>query len=98
MLGPSSLAFAIVCNASTFADSVFGPLGYFSPALRALLTLQHRHLLELIHDSTESLQFAVQDPPVSAFLFLAIAHCAAAEDLICKIQQVRLLPSRPRYS
>ena len=69
MLGPSSLAFAIVCNASTFADSVFGPLGYFSPALRALLTLQHRHLLELIHDSTESLQFAVQthlSPPPSS--------------------------------
>ena len=34
MLGPSSLAFAIVCNASTFADCVFGPQGYFFPALQ----------------------------------------------------------------
>ena len=65
--------------------------------LRALLTLQDRPLLGLIHDSAKSLHFAVQDPPVSAFLFLAIAHCAAAEDLICKFQQVRLLPGRPSW-
>lgn len=94
MLGPSSLAFAIVCYASTFADCVFGPQGYFFPALRALLTLQDRPLLGLIHDSAKSLHFAVQDPPVSAFLFLAIAHCA---NLICKFQQVRLLPGRPSW-